>query len=877
MTDADFRGLIDEIKQRVTIADVIGACISLDHNLKALCPFHDDRNPSLSVNATGQYFYCFGCGAGGDVFTFLELYEGKPFGLVLSELAERAGIAIPSSRPGILEQITESRSIEDVLSETARFYHGGLTPAAMKYLTTERGFSRDTIKHFRIGYANGGLCQDLTENCGYELEICLKAGVLKRDKDGHVRDYFRDRLIFPNLRRGRVVHISGRCLDGREPKYLHLPGPIAHLYNEDALLSTEVILTEGPTDCISAAQAGYPAVAILGLGNLKPEYLERLSRCQTAYICFDGDKAGREGALRIAGAIGGRARIVALPDGVDLNDYFKEHSTEEFHRLLETAQDYIEYEIALIPADTPKTALPGRLEPILRKLACIDKARSEAYLSYTIKPHFKLKREDIDGYRDLVNQYRDNAQSDRKQSEDESREAFTAVFDGLVDLVEHDGQPAFLVKGNEGLSIETEVILEGQIYRPPPRHQIPWLLPRGEEVLAVAELEGEIPTAVLGEALYDDLLAYHKAISDLPGEQYYDLIVAWVLHTYLMKTVQYTPIICLFAIPERGKSRTGKGMIYVAYRGIHVESLRDSYIVRVAQNLNASLFFDVKDIWRKAEKNGSEDILLHRFEKGARVPRVLYPDRGPHKDIVYYSIFGPTVIATNEGVHRILETRAVAINMPEASRRFENDVTPEIALPLKERLVVFRARHLGKALPDVAKPAAGRLGDILRPLLQMIRLVKPEREAAFLALVKDLEEKRQMEKIDSLEAQILEVLAGLRDKVELGALRVKLITDTLNEDRPERARLSYQRVGRRLSAMGFDKTRASDGASAVLWDEEKVCRMIEVYGLGKTSEMSERSETPVLEPDVSDVSGETDVSRNACEEVPQHGYPDAQG
>jgi hypothetical protein len=154
--------------------------------------------------------------------------------------------------------------------------------------------------------------------------------------------------------------------------------------------------------------------------------------------------------------------------------------------------------------------------------------------------------------------------------------------------------------------------------------------------------------------------------------------------------------------------------------------------VRVAQDLGATLFFDVKDIWRKAEKQGTEDLLLGRFEKGQKVPRVLYPEKGPHRDIRYYSIFGPTAIASNAGFHYTLETRAVIINMPLSAKRFERNVTPEAALPLKERLVAFRARHLGEKLTETKKPASGRLGDILQPLLQMVMLVKPGGEGRFL-------------------------------------------------------------------------------------------------------------------------------------------------
>lgn len=843
MKDFDFKDLIERVREQTDIVQVIGQRIALDCHHKALCPFHKEKTPSFSVNPKGQYFYCFGCGIGGDVFRFLELYEDKPFTEVLSELAGQAGIPLTSITPEDRERIKETRTIDGILAETAIFYHQSLTPEVKNYLIKERGFTEETISCFQVGYANGGLREHLIDRCKLPLDLCLKVGVLKKTEEGAIKDYFYHRVTFPNLKRGRVVHLSGRSLDGQEPKYLHLPGEMSYLYNEDALSNRVVYITEGVPDCLSAVQAGYPAVAILGSSNFKAEYLPKFSRCETVYICLDGDKAGEEGALKIGRLIGERARIVRLPEGLDLNDYLKAHRKEDFEGLIASAKDIVKYELNLISPDTDKTELPQRLEPILKKLAQMERAKAEAYLSYEIKPRFKLKKEDIDGYRELVNKYRRReaeALNIHTTSTDTEQPVYTALFENLVDLVEHNGNPAFLVKEGNGLSILTRIKRDGVLYIPPPKEQIPWLLPRGEEILKFYELQRLLSPRDRDRALYDDLLSYHKAISELPGEEYYDLVVAWDFHTYLLEAVQYSPIICLFAVPERGKSRTGKGMIHVAYRGIHVESLRDAYLVRVAHNLRASLFFDVKDIWQKAEKNGTEDILLHRFEKGARVPRVLFPDRGAHRDIVYYSIFGPTIIGTNEGVHRILETRAVPINMPETSKRFENDVTPEIALPLKERLVAFRAAHLGRELVSIQKPAAGRLGDILKPLQQIIRMVKPEREPAFLRLVRELEAEKLIEKADSLEAQILMTIIRLKAQVEGDLLPIKAITDTLNEGRPDRSRITYQRVGRRLSAMGFKKVRASDGAFAIIWDGENIARMKETYGLCKTSE------TPVL-------------------------------
>lgn len=406
MKDFGFKDLIERVREQTDIMQVIGQHIALDRHHKALCPFHEEKTPSFSVNPRGQYFHCFGCGIGGDVFRFLELYEHKPFMQALSELASQVGISLTSITLEDRDRIKEARTIEDILTETAMFYHQSLTPQVRDYLNKERGFAEETISRFQIGYANGKLREHLIEECGFPLDLCVKAGVLKRADSDSFRDYFYHRVTFPNLKRGRAVHISGRSLDGQEPKYLHLPGELRYLYNEDALSGKTVYIAEGIPDCLSAVQAGYPAVAILGSSNFKPEYLPKLSRCETVYLCLDGDRAGEEGALKIGGLIGERARIVQLPEGLDLNDYLKGHPKEDFEALIASAKDIIKYELSLIPPDTAKTELPQRLESILKKLARMERAKAEAYLSYEIKPRFKLKKEDIDGYRELVNKYR---------------------------------------------------------------------------------------------------------------------------------------------------------------------------------------------------------------------------------------------------------------------------------------------------------------------------------------------------------------------------------------------------------------------------------------------------------------------------------------
>jgi hypothetical protein len=191
--------------------------------------------------------------------------------------------------------------------------------------------------------------------------------------------------------------------------------------------------------------------------------------------------------------------------------------------------------------------------------------------------------------------------------------------------------------------------------------------------------------------------------------------------------------------------------------------------------------------------------------------------------------------------------------MPEATRDFDNEVTPELALPLKEKLVAFRARHFEEKLPDVPKPAHGRLGDITRPILQIIKLVKPDRETVFLELIKEIQKGRLIEKSETLEAQILRIIKGLESKIEKGILPVKLITDTINIGRDEKYKYSYSRIGKVLSSLGFEKAKTGDGASAIIWNEQLLSITSQKYGLEYTPDISDTSETPeefsVLEND----------------------------
>lgn len=422
------------------------------------------------------------------------------------------------------------------------------------------------------------------------------------------------------------------------------------------------------------------------------------------------------------------------------------------------------------------------------------------------------------------------------------RRRYAAIFPELVDIVDDNGSPSFLVVKAGSPQVVKEFGQE-DILIPPPGVQLPWLLPRAAEILRIHENNRTEPTSILDETLFNDLETYHRSISELPTDAHYMLLAAWDMHTYLMEAFHYSPILAFFAVPERGKSRTGKGLIYLAYRGIHTETLQEANLFRWAENLGVTLFIDVRDLWAKAEKRGSDDLLLARFERGQKVARVLHPELGPFNDTCYFNVFGPTIVATNEALHHILETRCIPITMPQSMKRFETVVTPETALPFKERLVAFRLRHLNESLPYVQKPASGRLGDILSPLLQIIKLAAPSKEESFMRLVKSIEKDRKVEKSLGIEAEIIRAVESCRENVINGFLPAQDITEALNVGRSEKFTLTPHRVARRLKALGFEKGTIGNGQSAILYDADQIQRLKVAYGLTETSATSGSSES----------------------------------
>jgi DNA primase len=361
---------IEEIKSRVDIVELVTEFMTLKkagRNYLGLCPFHQEKTPSFTVNRDKQMFYCFGCGEGGNAVTFLMKIANKTFPETIKELAEKTGVILPS-----WQDVKEGRrdnslrqNIIDLNLKAAQQYirnlHSSAGKAAQDYLNA-REIKPETVKQYRLGFAENSWCSlvNYIKINGLSLEIAEQAGLVIAGKESGCYDRFRGRLIFPiENSAGEVIAFGGRIINKGEPKYLNSPESPAYikgknLYGlnrtrEEIRKSGFALIVEGYFDLISLWNAGIGnVVASLGTA-LTREHLELLRRYTTEVVAlFDPDEAGRKAldrSLELFLSMDMRARVLVLPDGLDPDDYVKKNGAEKLKKLIMNAEPLSDYYI----------------------------------------------------------------------------------------------------------------------------------------------------------------------------------------------------------------------------------------------------------------------------------------------------------------------------------------------------------------------------------------------------------------------------------------------------------------------------------------------------------------------------------------------------
>lgn len=361
---------IEEIKSRIDIVELASEYLTLKkagRNYSGLCPFHQEKTPSFTVNREKQMFYCFGCGEGGNAITLLMKIANMTFPEAVKSLAEKTGVILPlrsvnkdgSQKDSLREEITGLNL--KAAQQFSRNLNSSAGKVAREYLQN-RGISDDAIKHFRLGFApdTWRSLTDYIEGIGSSLKLAEQAGLIVAGKEGSFYDRFRGRLIFPieNIF-GEIVAFGGRVMEKGEPKYLNSPeSPVyikgKNLYGlnkakEEIRKQKFALIVEGYLDLISLWNAGIcNVVATLGTA-LTREHLELLRRYTLDVVAlFDPDEAGKKAldrSLELFLSMNMHAKALILPEGCDPDDYVKKYGKEKLDKLIELAPAISDYYI----------------------------------------------------------------------------------------------------------------------------------------------------------------------------------------------------------------------------------------------------------------------------------------------------------------------------------------------------------------------------------------------------------------------------------------------------------------------------------------------------------------------------------------------------
>lgn len=356
---------IQELKYHSDVEQVISSYIQLKRagrNLKGLCPFHSEKTPSFTVYPESQSFFCFGCGAGGDVVSFIRKIENLEYIEAIKLLAERAGIAMPEDSFDDSAAKLKTRILEINRASGRFFYERLYSPqgrAALEYLHS-RGLTDAFIRRFGVGWCPDGW-EELKNHLltkGFTLEEQAAASVIAKSSRGSYYDLFRDRVIFPIIDlRGGVIGFGGRAMGDRGPKYLNSPDTAVfkksrNLFALNFAKKTrhkQLILCEGYMDVIALHQAGFDnTVATLGTA-LTPEQSRLISDyCTEVVIAYDSDSAGKTAAkraIKLFDQTGLKVRVLTISGAKDPDEYIKQYGAGRFQQLISGSENATEYEI----------------------------------------------------------------------------------------------------------------------------------------------------------------------------------------------------------------------------------------------------------------------------------------------------------------------------------------------------------------------------------------------------------------------------------------------------------------------------------------------------------------------------------------------------
>jgi hypothetical protein len=386
-----------------------------------------------------------------------------------------------------------------------------------------------------------------------------------------------------------------------------------------------------------------------------------------------------------------------------------------------------------------------------------------------------------------------------KKANPKIKEVTKTLVPGLIHLIKEDGVVKYLLKDGNSFKIVGEYKTDKEVCKPKQDLPIEFA---SKEIL-------DIPFDLDYEDLLDEVVLFIRSYVEMPSESDYLYLALWVLHSYLIEKFDVTPLLYFHGVQVTGKTRAGEVLAKISFKCERLTSPTEATLFRGASYFKNALVIDEIKLWGSDANQDVQNLIKSRYKRGLKVQRLNMLKDGEDQ-MEYFDVFAPLVICTTEGLDPIIESRCLLFSMqPNASQSVEKRIDEKKAQELRNKLTIFRANEIDKEFKNPSSKEVGRrrLGEILTPLWQVLMLTSPVLETEFKSTLKEIERAKADEEGMSFEADIVGIITKSCKEENIDFILTKDVSNVLNEDRTEKAKVSDMLVASRIKRLGFKKRR----------------------------------------------------------------------
>ncbi len=757
---------VERVREAAELADLVP---NLNGTGKALCPFHKEDTASFKVYDDGHY-YCYGCGRSGSVFDYIMESESLSFWEAVQFLGLKYSIPEPTLSPAEQAKIIESRDISALLEKYVVHSHENLlkNPKALEYVRG-RGITDESIETYMIGL---GVKTSLSAS----PILTRKAGLIATGANGEYEP-MRNRIVFPIRRGGSIVHLSGRVMDDREPKYMSLPGRKIVPFNSHLLRKPKVNILEGVIDAILVNQEGFPACAAVAI-KADHDWAKLVGENTECFVCGDPDETGQQANMVIGGTLhnaGRRVYIVSLPVPYDPASFIQAEGAGAYQVLLDGAKEYMNYLISRLPSSLDSHDLDNNLSEIFDRLTGLSESSQSRYieklaaklkltkgvLTNDLKTHIrKVKATPVNDGEGI-----DSNRIVRREKNPIRFNPAQDVIDGVLyysiylQTEDKKFKPFIINSMKECFLLTPEVLLERDFFSDasamPFYNDNRWSIGSNDPYNVYEYLDWK--THIDASELSEKIKWLFTRFLHFRDPHYYDFLTLWTIATYHYWLHDAFGYLFCRAMKGSGKTQALKIMAWLAFNAEAADTITEASVKRLVNANSATLLNDEAErLCKKYDDDQSAifEVWNGGYKKSGKAIMV-------NKDTMQverFCTYSPKALANIRGLDSVLEDRCITLaferDIGKIPQLVEGEQAHNVAI-IRNMLYCFSLEYiegLAEAKDMVKRPEklSGREWELWQPILALAKFLDDLGLKSLYANMVDMAVERKADK-DSVE------------------------------------------------------------------------------------------------------------------------------